>query len=68
MALVMSLSERGREGRAARAVLQRDRILDRVSALPIDARVLEAYRQGYDAGYHTALKRAKRVNSAADGR
>lgn len=55
----MSLSERGREGGTASGVLRRDRILRRVASLPIDERVVEAYKQGYQAGYHTAEKRRK---------
>lgn len=61
----LTLAERGREGGAASGVLRRDRITERVQHLPVDARVLEAYRQGYDAGYHAALKRAAKKARAA---
>ena len=57
----MSVVERGREGGVASAVLRRDRIISRVGHLPIDERIVEAYKQGYQAGYHTAQKRSKRV-------
>ena len=56
-----SVVERGREGGAASGVIRRWRILDRVRDLPVDQRVLEAYRQGYDAGYHTAKKQQVRA-------
>ena len=55
-----SVIERGREGGVTSGIMRQQRILERVGNLPIDARVLEAYKQGYQAGYHTALKRAKR--------
>lgn len=55
-----SVVERGREGGAASGVSRRWRILDRVRHLSVDERVLEAYRQGYDAGYHTARKQLQR--------
>lgn len=54
-----SLKECGREGGVASGVLRRERILERVANLPVDARVIEAYKQGYQAGYHTAEKRIK---------
>ncbi len=57
---MQTVSERGREGGAASGVLRRDKIIRRVIHLPIDERVLEAYRQGYDAGYHAAKKQARR--------
>jgi hypothetical protein len=55
----MTLAERGREGGVVSGVLRRDKILERVQHLPVDARVVEAYKQGYDAGYHAAVKRVK---------
>ncbi len=54
------LQEFGREGGVNSGVVRRERILERVAQLPIHERVLEAYRQGYDAGYHTAQKRSRR--------
>lgn len=51
--------ERGREGGVTSGVLRRDRILRRVAHLPVDQRVIEAHKQGYQAGYHTAQKRAR---------
>lgn len=61
----LTVVERGREGGSASGVLRRARILDRVRHLPIEPRVLEAYRQGYDAGYHAARKRARKARLAA---
>lgn len=60
----LSLVERGREGGAASGVSRRDKIIGRVGHLPVDARVLEAYRQGHDAGYHAARKQTKRLVAA----
>ena len=64
---MMPLDERGREGGAASGVLRRDKIIRRVEHLPVDARVVEAYKQGYQAGYHTAVKRTTRLTREIDG-
>ncbi len=56
-----SVVERGREGGVTSGIVRQQRILERVGNLPIDERVLEAYKQGYQAGYQTAFKRAKRT-------
>ena len=57
----LSVRERGREGGAASGVSRRWRILQRIGHLPVDQRVLLAYKQGYDAGYHTAKNRNTRA-------
>lgn len=64
MKTALSLRACGREGGAASGVSRRGRILDRVRDLDVDQRVLEAYRQGYDAGYHAAQKRLARGRAA----
>ena len=55
-----SSAERGREGGVASGVLRRDKIIGRVEHLPVDERVVEAYKQGYQAGYQATLKRLTR--------
>lgn len=56
-----SVVERGREGGVTSGVIRRDRILERLIRLPFDDAVIEAYKQGYQAGYHAAQKRATRA-------
>lgn len=55
----MTVRERGREGGVTSGHTRRDKILDRVKHLPVDARVVQAHKYGYDAGYHAAVKRLK---------
>ncbi len=59
-----TVAERGREGGVASGVTRREKIITRVRHLPLEARVLAAYRQGYDAGYHRALLQLKRLAAA----
>lgn len=56
----------GREGGVASGVLRRDRIIAKVAHLPVEDRVPEAYRLGYDAGYHAHAKRAKSRSKAQE--